>query len=44
MLKSADLVKLGVIALLIIGAALATYHHLAGTNDAFDSGAWFLPR
>jgi len=44
MLKSADMVKVGVILLLVVGAALATYNHLAGNADAFDLGNWLLPK
>ena len=44
MLKSADMVKAGVILLLALGAALATYNHLAGNADAFDLGNWLLPK
>lgn len=42
MLKSTDLVKVGIILLILSGAAWATFHDIAGTDDAFDIGKWFL--
>ncbi len=43
MLKSGDLIKAGVIVLLIIGAINATINHMSGATDAFDLATWLLP-
>ena len=44
MLKSGDLIKAGLILLLVVGSIFATVNHLAGATDAFDLSNWLLPR
>lgn len=43
MLKSTDLLKAGIILLLVAGAGWATFQHVAGNVDYFRLGSWLLP-
>ena len=42
MLKSTDVIKAFVIALLLAGAVFATYNHLAGSHEPWDLGGWLV--
>ncbi len=43
MLKSTDLTKLGIIAIIALGALAATVQHVLGSNDPWLLGRWLMP-